>query len=399
MKKITFFLALGAAILLFASCDKKPDFNYYYYSPEETALLSQYLNLPELPDDYMVAFPSHLSSVGLFARPVERDKAVLGRVLFYDKKLSKDGKVACASCHRQEIAFSDDRAFSDGVYDRSTTRNSFALGSVANFSAYYGTDINGLNAIRFFWDNRAETVADQSRSSMTNPNEMDMKMHEIVEMVQAQPYYEPLFKKAYGNNSVTEARVLEAIANFVNAMGSYQSKFDVEASKVGQTPSFVSGFSGNVVFPKDFSGFSAAENRGKALYNTHCSSCHSGNMGRPILQLANNGLDAATVDQGVGGITKKQSELGTFKVPTLRNVALTAPYMHDGRFQTLEEVIDFYSTGIQNHPNLHSDLKSGGQPKKFNFTETEKADLIAFLNTLTDNYVTKDTRFSNPFKQ
>jgi cytochrome c peroxidase len=396
MKKLTFFSTLGAAVMLFASCDKKPDFNYYYYSPEEAAVLSKHLNLPELPDDYTVSFPSHLSNVGLFARPVERDKAVLGRVLFYDKKLSKDGTVSCATCHKQEIAFSDDKAFSDGVYDRATTRNSFALGSVANFSAYYGTDINGSSAIRFFWDNRAETAADQSRGSMTNPDEMDMKMHEIVAMVESQPYYEPLFKKAYGNNVVTEARVLEAIANFVNAMGSYQSKFDAEANK--STPTYVGNF-GNIVYQDAFNGFTASENNGKALYNANCASCHSGNMGRPVLQLASNGLDAAPTDQGVGNISKKQSEMGTFKVPTLRNVALTGPYMHDGRFKTLEEVIDFYSTGIQNHPNLHSNLKSGGQPKKFNFSATQKADLIAFLNTLTDTYVTKDARFSDPFKQ
>lgn len=397
MKKFSPVFALAALIMLASACNDKPDFNYYYYSPEETAVLSEYLNLPELPDDYTVSLPSHLSNVGMFPRPVERDKAVLGRVLFYDTKLSKDGTVSCASCHKQELAFSDDKAFSDGVYDRSTTRNSFALGSVANFSAYYGTDLNGSNAIRFFWDNRAETAADQSRGSMTNEDEMDMKMHEIVEMVQAQPYYEPLFNKAFGNNNVTEERVLESIANFVNAMGSYQSKFDAEANH--SQPSFTSGFGGNVEFLNGFTGFTAAENNGKNLYNTHCASCHSGNMGRPVLQLANNGLEANPTDLGVGAISGIASENGTFKVPTLRNVTLTAPYMHDGRFQTLEEVVDFYSTGIQNHPNLHADLKANGQPKKMNFSESQKADLIAFLHTLTDDRLLTDARFSNPFKQ
>ncbi|MDX1913164.1 MAG: cytochrome c peroxidase [Saprospiraceae bacterium] len=397
MKKISLFLSLAVAIMLAGACNDKPDFNYYYYSPEETAILAEYLNLPELPDDYTVSLPSHLSNVGMFARPVERDKAVLGRVLFYDTKLSKDGTVSCASCHKQELAFSDDKAFSDGVYDRSTTRNSFALGSVANFSAYYGTDLNGSNAIRFFWDNRAETAADQSRGSMTNADEMDMKMHEIVEMVQAQPYYAPLFNKAYGDNNVTENRVLESIANFVNAMGSYQSKFDAAANQ--SQPTFTGGFGGNVDFLNSFNAFTAAENNGKSLYNTHCSSCHSGNMGRPVLQLANNGLDANPTDLGVGAISGIPSENGTFKVPTLRNVALTAPYMHDGRFQSLEEVIDFYSTGIQNHPNLHPDLKANDQPKKMNFSASQKADLIAFLHTLTDDRLLTDTRFSNPFKQ
>lgn len=396
MKKLAPVFVLFAVLLLAASCDKKSDFNYYYYTPDEFATLSKYVNLPELPDDYSIGFPQHLRNVGLFARTSERDKAVLGRVLFYDKKLSKDGTVSCATCHKQELAFSDDKALSDGVYDRSTTRNSFALGSVANFSAYYGTDLNGGSAIRFFWDNRAETAADQSRSSMTNPDEMDMKMHEITATVESQPYYAPLFKKAFGDPVVTEARVLEAVANFVNAMGSYRSKFDAEANT---SPSTFAGGLGNVVFNQNFAGFTPAENRGKALYNTHCASCHSGNQGRPVLQLANNGLESNPSDLGVGGITGNASENGTFKVPTLRNIALTAPYMHDGRFSSLEEVVDFYSTGIQSHPNLHADLKSGGQPKKMNFTAEQKGDLIAFMNTLTDDKLLTEKRFADPFKQ
>lgn len=397
MKKLASVFTLFMLLLLVVACNKKPDFNYFYYSPEETAVLSQYLNLPELPDDYTVSFPTHLSNVGLFPRPVERDKAVLGRVIFYDKKLSKDGTVSCAGCHKQELAFSDDKAFSEGVYDRSTARNSIALGSVANFSAYYGVDINGFNAIRFFWDNRAETAADQSRGSMTNEKEMDMQMHEIAAVVAAQPYYEPLFNKAFGDKNVTQERVLEAVANFVNALGSYQSKFDAEANR--HSPTFVGGF-GNTTFNGTFLGFSNAENNGKSLYNANCSSCHSGNMGRPVLQLANNGLEANPSDLGVGGISGIETEKGSFKVPTLRNIALTAPYMHDGRFQTLDEVLDFYSTGIQNHPSLHPDLiGSNGQPKRMNFSADQKADLVAFLNTLSDDHLLEDKRFSDPFKQ
>lgn len=394
MKKLTYLFVLLAAVLLTPAC--KSDFTYYYYDEEQTKVLAEYLNLPELPDDYTVTFPSHLSSAGLFTRAVERDKAVLGRVLFYDKKLSKDGTVSCATCHKQDLAFSDNKAFSDGVYDRSTTRNSFALGSVANFSAYYGTDLNGSNAIRFFWDNRAETAQDQSRGSMTNANEMDMSMHDITTTVASQPYYAPLFAKAFGTTEVTEAKVLEAVANFVNAMGSFQSKFD-QAANSSQV-SFSGNF-GNVVFNQDFSGFTAAENRGKKLYNDNCSSCHSGNMGRPVLALANNGLELNPTDKGVGAINGNPADEGAFKVPTLRNVVLTAPYMHDGRFQTLEEVIDFYNTGVQNHPNLHSFLKSGNQAKKMNFSAQDKSDLMAFLNTLTDDHLLADKKFSDPFKQ
>ncbi len=394
MKKLATVFTLFALFLLLGAC--KSDFNYYYYSKEETELLGQFLNLPELPDDYTITFPSHLSNTGLFPRAVERDKAVLGRVIFYDKKLSKDGTVSCASCHKQALAFSDDQAFSEGVFDRSTSRNSFALGSVANFSAYYGTDLNGSNAIRFFWDNRAETVADQSRGSMTNAQEMDMTMHEIAATVEAQPYYAPLFKKAFGSEVVSEELVLEAVANFVNAMGSFQSQFDAEANQ--SQASFVGNF-GNTVYNSDFNGFTAAENRGKKLYNNNCSSCHSGNMGRPVLQLANNGLESNPTDLGVGAITGQNEQKGSFKVPTLRNIELTAPYMHDGRFANLNDVLDFYSTGIQNHPFLHADLKANGQPKQMNFTAENKSDLVAFLNTLTDDDMLADKKFSDPFKQ
>lgn len=396
MKNLTPVFAFMSLVLLAGAC--KSDINYYYYTPEETAVLSQDLNLSDIPFDYTVSLPIHLRNVGLFARPIERDKAILGRVIFYDKNLSKDGTVSCATCHKQDLAFSDDKAFSDGVYDRSTTRNSFALGSVANFSAYYGTDLNGPSAIRFFWDNRAETAADQSRGSMTNADEMDMEMHEIVGMVESKPYYAPLFRKAFGAAAVDESKVLESIANFINALGSYNSKFDQAANVSASSGVFIGGGS-NSEFSNDFPGFTQAENAGKKLFNSNCASCHSGNMGRPILQFASNGLEANPGDLGVGSISGVSAQNGTFKVPTLRNVTLTAPYMHDGRFATLTDVVDFYSTGIQPHVNLHPSLKVGNQPKKINFSDTEKTNLIAFLGTLTDQSFVSDQRFSDPFKR
>lgn len=391
MKTLRFCLPVFGLLLLLGACNKKSDFNYYYYySPEDYALLSQYLNLPSLPKDYTVTLPTHLASAGLFARPVERDKAVLGRVLFYDKNLSKDGKISCASCHKQAIGFSDDLAQSKGVNGNVTDRNSIALASVANFSAYYGTDLNGPGAIRFFWDNRAATVAEQSTGSLENPKEMGMHMTEVVAAVLAQPYYRPLFEKSYGDAEVSKERITESIANFINALGSYQSKFDQEAAKQPYGSTYT-----------QFSGFNAAQNNGLKLYQANCASCHSPIMGRPMLFNASNGLDAVTnaADGGVGTFSGNSNELGSFKVPTLRNIALTAPYMHDGRFATLEEVIEHYSSGVQSHPNLHANLKlSNGQPKRMNFDNTKKQDLIAFLNTLTDEEIRKDEQFADPFK-
>lgn len=391
MKKSFLLLGMFAAIMFAVACNNKPNFDYYYYTPEEYALISQSLNLPEVPPKYTAELPVHLSRSGLSAPAINPDEATLGRVLFYDKNLSSDKTVSCASCHKQEIGFADDRAVSLGVESREGTRNSIALSSVANFAAYYGTDLNGAFGIPFFWDNRAGTASEQNIGSMTNPLEMNMKDHEIADAVKAQAFYAPLFKKAYGDSEITTARISGAIASFVNSLGSYQSRFDVAANQYTAQNNWPN-------YDANFSVLSAAENRGKALYMSNCASCHTASFGRPSLFLSNNGLDAEVVDRGVGAITGNSSELGSFKVPTLRNIALTAPYMHDGRFQTLEQVIEHYSTGIKNSPNLASELRSNGSAKKFNFTEQQKNDLISFLNTLTDDVLKTDNRFANPFK-
>lgn len=387
-------LATGLfAVLLLVACNTKPDITYFYYEPDEYAVISQYLNLPELPPKYTAELPAHLSRTGLSPRTINTDEATLGRVLFYDKNLSSDKTVACANCHKQDKGFADDASVSKGVQERQGERNAFALSSVANFAAYYGTDLFGAGAVPFFWDNRAETAAQQAFAAMSNPKEMNMHESDIVAAVQAAPYYAPLFRKAFGDDKVSKDRITSAISNFVNAMGSYQSRFDAGANQT------LNGTYGYPDVRADFVNFTQSENRGKTLYMNNCSSCHTENFGRPIRLLANNGLDATTVDPGVGGITGRTEERGSFKVPTLRNVALSAPYMHDGRFQTLEQVIDFYSTGVQSHPYLSQDLRDfGGQPKKMNFSAQDKQDLMAFLSTLTDDVFMHDERFSNPFK-
>lgn len=389
MKKIYFLTAIACAMIA-VSCKKNGDFNYYYYSAEDMALLSQYLDLPETPADYNSNLPSYLSFFGGgFSRPVEPAKVELGRVLFYDKNLSKDGKIACASCHKQSLAFGDDAAVSKGVFDRSGERNSIALSAVPSFSGAYENTGNSL-----FWDNRAKTVQDQSRASLGNTKEMDMTMPEVVVAVNNQPYYPILFKKAFGDTWATEDRVTEAIQSFVHALSSFNSKFDEAAQakfqQNGQNFNFLN---------EDFEGLTAQENRGKSLFENNCSSCHTQAFTAPTVQSASNGLDEFPTDKGVGGITFSTFDMGTFKVPALRNVALTAPYMHDGRFKTLEEVVEHYSTGIKPHANLHPDLKNAdGTPKKFNFSTQDKQALVAFLNTLSDQKLLADTRFSSPFK-
>jgi len=185
---------------------------------------------------------------------------------------------------------------------------------------------------------------------------------------------------------------LDAISEFVNSMSSYRSKYDKELDK-----HYENSLNLNNIAGANFSGFSAAENLGKDLYVTNCGNCHGAINGFPSEVQANNGLDMAYEDQGIGEI-EGVSQNGIFKVPTLRNIEMTGPYMHDGRFTTLEEVVDHYSNGVQNHPNLSFQLKQGGQPKALNFTQNEKDALIAFLNTFTDQESLTDIKYSDPFK-
>ena len=383
-------LSLLVCLYLFTACNEKPEVIYSDYLPEEKALLDQYLNLPDALDTYDPKFLYNMVNAGIVRPRIDTRKAVLGRVLFYDKNLSKDGTISCASCHKQELGFGDNKAVSTGVYSRAGERNSLPLSAAVSFGSQYGTDENGTSALRFFWDNRSETAVSQIMASMSNPKEMDMHLDEIVAAVERQPFYAILFEKAYGDPQILDKRVTEAIASFVNAMGSFQSKFDQGDS---DNPS---GY-----VETNFTNFTASENRGKTIYLNNCAACHSSRMTQATLHNANNGLDAElTGDPGVGGITDLPEDMGTFKVPSLRNIALTAPYMHDGRFQTLEQVVEHYNSGIQNHPNLSPILRTDGSgvPRRMNLTETDKQDLIAFLYTLTDETIRTDRRFSNPFK-
>lgn len=383
----TFFSICSALVLVMMlnSCEEEAGFELLVYPEEDYELLSQYLNIAPFPPEYDIAVPiggsSFSSSVRTF--PINDNQAELGRVLFYDKNLSKDRTVSCESCHQQALAFSDDVDFSIGVSERKTTRNSQALGSVLSFSAYYGSP--SVGGIPFFWDNRAESVQEQSEQTLANPQEMDMKMHEVVDRVKEMPYYEPLFKAAYADKEITSQKVLDALNEFINSMGTFDSPFDKELLQDSNPD-------------RTFASFNEAENLGKSLFLTNCSSCHSRRFGRPVDLKANNGLEMEYEDKGIGLITQNGADMGQFKIPTLRNIALTAPYMHDGSLATLEDVIEHYSSGIKAHRNLSSELKSSGEPKRFNFNEEEKQALVDFLHTLTDEEFITNEKYANPFK-
>jgi cytochrome c peroxidase len=361
-----------------------------------------HLDLPWPPYDYADALPDHWQTPGVAAldntpadNQLTNPGATLGRVLFYDVALSANDTVACATCHAQATGFSDPDRFSEGFDGGFTTRNSMGLGEARFYQ-------NG----RFFWDERADTLEDQVLMPIQNPVEMGLTLEELVERVEAQPYYPVLFEQAFGDPAIDAERISLALAQFVRAVVSYRAPYDEGIALAGNLAA-------------DFPNYSDQENEGKAIFfgpAGRCAPCHVGQPGPPpppgaplpnaaIFSMtgpANNGLDEGptTDDDGVGDVTGNAQQNGLFKSPSLRNVELTAPYMHDGRFETLEDVVEHYDNGVQAHPNLDPRLRvPGGQPQQLNLSDAQKAALVAFLRTLTDDALVDDVRFGDPFRE
>ena len=379
--KNAFYLLLGGFLFMsIQSCTDKLDESLHHYTDEEYEILTRNLDLPEGTFDYSI----------VTNRPIQVNtdlpfhKATLGRVLFYDKLLSVDESTSCASCHKQEIAFADDVALSEGFEGNIGTRNSLPLGNTIGFVKYYGTDLTFPSG-QFSWDESMPTINEQSKAAIVSPLEMGHDMFELVKLINDQDYYKVLFKKVYGNQGATEANILDALTEFVNSFSSRESKFDKAISSGGGPYSYLSLLS-------------ASENNGKELFNQHCGSCHDVNHNAIIQTAANNGLDLQYADKGMGEKNSGSQFDGVFKVPSLRNIELTGPYMHDGRFETLEEVVEHYNSGIKDHDNLHNALKSGNQPKRLNLSSSGKQDLVAYLKTLTDNDFVSTEKYSDPFK-
>lgn len=368
-KKLLVFSLLVTGLV--ASCSK--DFMNEAPAPNQP-------RLPAQPYDYQAElnFPAHFNTLPLSFlnstpadNPVTNAGATLGRVLFYDRQLSLNRSTSCGSCHLQEKAFSDPRPFSNGFNGGFTGRNAMAI-SNTRFSS------------RYFWDLRAHSVEQQVLMPLYNSVEMGMDSATLVLRVRKAMYYAPLLQNAFGDTAVTELRIRKALAQFVRSLNTFRSKYD-------------QGVANN------FAEFSQLERDGLDYFMNgqfNCNHCHSSQNFYERTPL-NNGLDALPVDSGVYVITGDPNDIGKFKVPTLRNVALTAPYMHDGRFATLAEVIEHYNSGIQQNPNLDDRLTvegtTGGTPKQYHMTAYEKQALIAFLNTLTDETFVTNPKFSDPF--
>ncbi|QNJ97336.1 cytochrome-c peroxidase [Constantimarinum furrinae] len=346
-----------------------------------TCLLISCKKDDESGDDGYMATPLELQVPPLFEdkllppvipadNPQTVEGVALGRKLFFDPILSADNTMACASCHSPSSGFSDSRQFSIGIDGIAGRRNSMPLFNLAwNYTE------------NFFWDGRAVTLENQALEPVEDPIEMHNTWPEAVASIQADTEYPELFQDAFGTTTVDRTLVTKAIAQFVRTLISANSKFDRYTMGTAQlTPSELNGL--NVFMD---------ENRGD------CFHCH-GNPNSPLWTdniFHNNGLDESFTDRGRGEVTGDPREFGTFKSPSLRNLAYTAPYMHDGRFETLEEVINHYSEGLVYSSTIDPLMKKVDQGG-VQLSEQDKADLKAFLLTLSDPSFISNPAFQNP---
>lgn len=393
MKKILCLLTVLLIVVLL-SCQKETEVPVIPAPDAFDLQVSPYLTIGRIAPDYRVMVPDSYTQ-GLFpVTQADALKAELGRVLFFDKHLSKDGKVSCGTCHQPEHAFADATAKSTGVFGRVTKRNSMALLNTIWLGGSLGIDSVGKALLPLFWDSRSITVADQSTQAFTNPNEMGITMPEVLQAIRDEPYYQWLFERAWGDTAVVESRIFTSISHFMGALGVKNTLFDQALQGAG----------GISMLETDFSAFLPAANRGKTLFLDHCESCHGSLTSIPHIFEANNGLESPYIDQGKGAVSGLFYEKGVFKVPGLRNISHSAPYMHDGRFNTLEEVVEHYNSGVKQVFGLHGDLLTFNpdtqtySPQRLNLSASDKQALVVFLNTLTDEGAMSDLRFTDPFK-
>lgn len=305
-------------------------------------------------------------------------KVKLGRMLFHDDRLSRDNTMSCATCHVQENGFSDTNKFSIGI-------NGFPGGrqAMVAFNMAYNTN-------EFFWDGRAHLLRDQAVLPIQDSLEMDHAMDDLIGRLSEIDEYRDQFKRAFGTSTVTEARIGLALEQFMNTIISVDSKYDR--------------------FLRDETTLTAAEERGRKLFfaefnpgfpdssGADCAHCHGG-LNFENDQFMNNALDADAdfADFGRERATGNSNDRAKFKVPTLRNIELTPPYMHDGRFGTLEEVVDHYNSGMVMSstvdPALIYPINSGG----LGLSDQDKQDLVAFLKTLTDQEMVNNPDYASPF--
>jgi cytochrome c peroxidase len=353
--KMKHWILVVFAFLSLLQCTKKPQ--------EEWVPTAYVLDVPEHFEQNLIApvIPSK--------NPLTAEGIALGKRLFFDRKLSGDGTIACAHCHKVQNAFSDNRPVSSGVRNISGTRNAMPL-----FNLAWNYDD------QFAWDGKELGLEEQAREPITNPDEMDSTWEIIIPRLEQDPVYLQSFEAAFGAAEVTSDRVVQALAQFERTLISGNAKFDrYQQGQATLTPLELEGLA---VFMDETRG--------------DCFHCH-GNPNNPLWtdnQFHNNGLDAEFTDLGRGAVTGNPQDNGKFRTPSLRNLSFTAPYMHDGRFQTIDQVIEHYSSGLQPSTTLDPLMKKVAQGG-VQLTAEDKAALKAFLLTLNDpSFLAKHT--NNP---
>ncbi len=341
MKYSVLFFLTVVGIVFFAACKPDPDLQPVASAPFEFSV----------PQGWPQPFYSFQNNA------LTRDGFELGRKLFYDGRLSRDNSISCGSCHQQFAGFAhSDHTVSHGINDLVGHRNSPAL-----FNMNWHTS--------FFWDGGVNHIESQPINPIQNPVEMDEKIDNIIVKLNADATYKSMFKKAFGDETINSQRIFKALAQFMGMLVSDNSKYD--QFKRGETT------------------LSSDEMNGYDIFKANCNSCHK----EPLFtdfSLRNNGLAVTSVnDSGRAHITRDTADMYKFKIPSLRNLKYTYPYMHDGRFKTLDAVLDHYATGIVQSPTLDAKLKTGIQ-----LTTQQRTYLLAFLNTLNDEQFVKNPIFS-----
>ena len=341
------------------------------------------------PTEYDMGVPTNLPPMTQPADNIATVEGVaLGRYLFYEERLSGDNTQACGTCHAQIFSFTDNgNQFSQGIDGALGDRNSMALVNLG-----WGTS--------FFWDGREPTLEAQAHDPVVNPIEMHETWPNVAAKLQADPAYPPLFAAAFGTTTIDSTLVTKALAQFVRTMISGNSKYDrVYRGEDAFTVDEAVGFElfqkegGPVGIPIPLPGGGVVIGQGGA----DCFHCHTagGNLFTDG-QFHNNGLDSEFTDLGRYLVTGNPADSARFKTPTLRNIMLTAPYMHDGRFATMDEVLDHYNDGGHYSSTIDPFMKFTDPDQTLELTPTKRAQLIAFLNTLTDTEFASDPKFSDP---
>ena len=301
---------------------------------------------------------------GLAQNPPDRATFELGRKIFYDARLSRDSTVSCGSCHQQFAAFANaDHALSHGLHGQLSTRNSPALQNLR-----WKTSL--------MWDGSVSNLENQPLAPFTNPGEMGETLASLLAKLNGDADYRQRFAAVYGAGPIDSYRLLRALSQFTAALTSSNSRYDhAERHENGVA-------------------LTTNELRGQTLFAAKCAACHA----PPLFtdeSFRNNGLDATFPrDSGRVAISGQRADVGRFKVPSLRNVALTAPYMHDGRFRSLAQVLAHYDHGVVASPTLDVVLRPAASPLGIPLSATEQQDLLAFLQTLTDEEFVKDKRLA-----